>query len=121
MHILSVTTAKRILVVEDSTATANVVAVALTRRGHNVSVAHTATDALRLCRQHCFDLLLSDIGLPDYSGLDLVRLVKRECPGVRAVAITGRGTPSDVGAAMAAGFDVHLAKPVTFQQVLAHV
>lgn len=112
---------KRILVVEDHMDSAAVLAMALTRRGHTVSVARTATDAMRLCRQGYFDLLLSDIGLPDYSGLELVRLVKRECPGVRAVAITGRGTPSDVGAAKAAGFDVHLAKPVTFQQVLAHV
>ena len=114
-------TGKRILVVEDHAASAEVLAIALARRGHDVAVARTALDAMRLCRGRNFDLLLSDVGLPDYSGLELVRFVKRECPGVRAVAITGHRAPSDVGAAMAAGFDAHLGKPVTFQQVLAHV
>ncbi len=114
-------TGKHILVVEDHFDSATVLALGLTRCGHVVSVAGTATDALRLCGQHRFDLLLSDIGLPDVSGLKLVRLVKREFPGVRAVAITGRRAPADVDAAMAAGFDAHIAKPVTFQQVLAHV
>ena len=114
-------TGKHILVVEDHFDSATVLALGLTRRGHVVSVARTATDALRLCSQHDFDLLLSDIGLPDVSGLELVRLVKREVPGVRAVAITARGTPADVDAAMAAGFDAHIAKPLTFQQVLSHI
>jgi hypothetical protein len=107
--------------VEDRADIVEVLATALTRRGHIVSVAMTAADALRLCRLHHFDLLLSDIGLPDGCGLDLVRLVKRACPGLKAVAITGCGTPSDADAAITAGFDVHLPKPVTFQQVLAHV
>jgi CheY-like chemotaxis protein len=57
--------------------------------------------------------------LPDFSGLDLVRIVKRERPGLRAVAITGSAMSADTVAA--AGFDAHLLKPVTLQEVLARL
>ena len=58
-----------------------------------------------------FDILSSDVGLPDASGYDLVRTIKDQCPQIRATA-TGRGRPEDIAMSEAAGFVEHLTKPV---------
>jgi two-component system CheB/CheR fusion protein len=64
------------------------------------------------------DLVLSDLGLPDGSGLDLMRQLSREF-GLPGVAISGYGMEDDVRHAREAGFFAHLTKPVNFQQVQA--
>ena len=108
---------KRVLVVEDHADSAELLSRVLVRHGHTVSVARTAADAMALCRAATFDVLLCDIGLPDLSGLELVQLVKRECPNLRAIAVSGYGMRGDVDAAIRAGFDAHLLKPVTVEQI----
>ena len=63
-----------------------------------------------------FDLLIADILLPDGSGLDLVRWVRTRLR-IPAVALSGLGTFQDIERSIAAGFDVHLVKPVTASDV----
>jgi two-component system CheB/CheR fusion protein len=110
--------ALRILIVEDHFDSAEVLKKLLVHAGHDAVVARTVREALRLCRASRFSRLLCDIGLPDGSGLDLVRTVKRECPDIRAIALSGYAMERDVQAAMQAGFDAHLRKPVTTEQLL---
>jgi len=108
----------RILIVEDHADSAEVLRRLLVLDGHDVVVAGTVYDALRLSAASHFTRLLCDIGLPDGSGLDLVRTLKRAHPELRAVALSGFAMQHDVDQAMQAGFDAHLAKPVTMQQLL---
>ena len=102
----------RILIVEDHRDSAEAMRKLLALDGHDVVVAATVRDAERACRASPFTRLLCDIGLPDGSGLDLVRTVKTLCPQVRAIALSGYALPQDVERALRAGFDAHLSKPV---------
>ena len=111
----------RILLVEDHADTAKVLARLLGRSGHAVRVAPTRADALRLAAGDAFDLLVSDLGLPDGSGIDIVGPFReaQSAAGVAcgAIALTGFGAEDDVQRARAAGFDEHLTKPVAFDQL----
>jgi CheY-like chemotaxis protein len=65
-----------------------------------------------------FDVLLSDIGLPDGTGIDLIRAVREEiCKRMPAVALTGFGMEDDVRRTLQAGFNDHLTKPVNFARL----
>jgi CheY-like chemotaxis protein len=111
----------RILLVEDHRDTAEVVCKLLQYDGHVVDVAATLADGLRRCRASSYDVALCDIGLPDGSGLELARTLKRECPGTRFVALTAHGMPREVEAAATAGFDAHLLKPITVDALFAEL
>jgi hypothetical protein len=110
--------ALRILIVEDDRDTAEALRKLLVHVGHEAVVAGTVCDALRALGESRFSTLLCDIGLPDGNGLDLVRGVKRAHPEVRAIALSGYALQRDVDLALQAGFDAHLSKPVTFNDLL---
>jgi signal transduction histidine kinase/BarA-like signal transduction histidine kinase len=106
--------ALQVLLVDDNTDAAAMLALILEAAGHAVAVEHTAQAALRQARQHAFDVCLLDIGLPDINGNELARRL-RELPGMRAallVAVTGYGQPLDRQQSQQAGFDHHFVKPV---------
>ena len=111
----------RILLVEDHRDTAEVVRKLLQFDGHLVDVAETLAEGLRRCRALNYDVALCDIGLPDGSGLELARTLKRECPRTRFVALTAHGMPGEVEQAIAAGFDAHLLKPITVDALFAEL
>ncbi|HWL54065.1 MAG TPA: response regulator [Chthoniobacteraceae bacterium] len=104
--------ATHILLVEDHLDTSRALQRLLTRRGHRVTPAHDVRSALKLAATSGpFDLLISDLGLPDGSGLDLIRQMLKIQP-VRGIALTGFGMDDDVNQSQEAGFDLHLIKPV---------
>jgi CheY-like chemotaxis protein/nitrogen-specific signal transduction histidine kinase len=101
----------RVLLVEDHQETADVLAKLLRKFGHDVKVAHSMTDALRLASQTTFDLFISDIGLPDGTGHELMRQMKQK-HGIPGVALTGYGMEDDLMKSAEVGFDEHVVKPV---------
>jgi PAS domain S-box-containing protein len=101
----------RLLVVEDHPETLRVLRRLLEIRGHTVATADTVAGACALLRQQAFDLLLSDIGLPDASGLDLMRLA-RDRYALPGVAMSGFGMDGDLRKSAEAGFSAHLIKPI---------
>jgi CheY-like chemotaxis protein len=109
---------RRILLVEDHPDTADVMALLLRQLGHQVQTADTVARATSLLREGEFDLLLSDIGLPDGTGIDLIREVHRLRP-IPAIALTGFGMEEDVARCRDAGFVAHLTKPVGLQDLQA--
>ena len=102
---------RRVLVVEDHEPTRVALAGLLARRRFEVFTAETVAEALALLREGAFDLLLSDIGLPDGTGYDLMESLG-PAPGLRAIALTGYGQEQDVALTRAAGFSAHLTKPI---------
>lgn len=64
-----------------------------------------------------FQTLISDLGLPDGNGFDLVREIRAEIPGITAVALSGFGTDADIQKSMEAGFTRHFTKPISFQDL----
>jgi signal transduction histidine kinase len=107
-----------ILLVEDHADSASSLCRMLIARGHRVHVATTAREALDLAASHHIDCLVSDLGLPDASGLELMHKLSAIRP-IPAIALSGYGMESDVQRSLAAGFKLHLTKPVDFQQILA--
>jgi CheY-like chemotaxis protein len=101
----------RILVVEDHEDTRHVLSRLLTKLGCETTMAGTVSDAVRLLRSQPFDALLSDIGLPDGAGYDVIAEAKR-VQDLKGVALTGYGMSEDVRRSKEAGFDWHLTKPV---------
>jgi len=101
-----------ILLVEDHADTARVMQRLLNGAGHRVDVACTVAAALQWFETaSALDLLISDIGLPDGSGLDLMREVAAKY-GVKGIALSGYGTEADVAECANAGLTAHLTKPV---------
>ena len=107
----------RILLVEDHEDTRTTLRRLLSRRGHSVLVASTVEEALSIAAREPVDLLVSDIGLPDGSGIDLIRFLREVHPGIKAIALSGFGLEDDVGQSVRAGFAEHLTKPVNLQQL----
>jgi CheY-like chemotaxis protein len=106
----------RILLVEDSADTLRILARLLMAAGHAVTTAETATAARLQWKAGAFDLLVSDIGLPDGSGTDLVRELGEDSP-IRAIAISGYGTEDDIALSREAGFAEHLVKPLDYARL----
>jgi len=109
-------TSLRILLVEDHDDTRRVLARLLTHFGYQVSIASTLEEALNTIKSERFDAILSDIGLPDGTGYDLISEAKRT-QQVKAVALTGYGMSNDVRRSKEAGFDFHLTKPVDIAEL----
>jgi signal transduction histidine kinase len=107
---------RRVLVVDDHHDTCIGMKRMLERRGYEITIAHSAEQAVEKVRTENFDLLISDIGLPDRSGYDLMREVrlKKDLPGI---ALSGFGSEQDVNQAREAGFAEHLTKPINFERL----
>ena len=112
--------AKRILLVDDHPDTLETMAKLLRRWGYDVTPASDVRSALEQAEGGHFDLLVSDLGLPDGSGLDIMRQV-REKRGLRGIALSGFGTDEDLGRSREAGFSEHLVKPVSIHALHAAV
>ena len=109
-----------ILLVEDHEDTAKALARLLRHSGHDVRTANSVSSAMRTVDAHAFDLLISDIGLPDGSGLDLMRQVRARAK-IRGIVISGFGMESDIGRSREAGFLEHLTKPVNLGELEAAI
>ncbi|SAL32986.1 chemotaxis protein [Caballeronia sordidicola] len=107
----------KVLLVEDNEYTSSAMAQVLEVLGHQVTVATTVAQALSVAASDTFDLLVSDIGLPDGSGLDVARAWAGLQPGKPSVAITGYGMDEDIRRCHEAGFLDHLTKPVNFARL----
>jgi PAS domain S-box-containing protein len=100
----------RILLVEDHEDTRLIFRMILGQKGHSVESAATGGEALTLASQKVFDLVISDLGLPDFSGIELMTIL-RDRYSLRGVAVSGYGMDEDIQRSKAAGFDHHVTKP----------
>jgi len=112
----------RILLVEDHADTAAVLGRLLHRMGHDVLAAGDVATALALAKTEMsntpIDVVMSDLGLPDGSGLDLMRQLSTDY-GLRGIALSGFGMDSDFEESIAAGFWRHLVKPIDIETLRA--
>ncbi|MEO5720862.1 MAG: PAS domain-containing protein [Chthoniobacterales bacterium] len=108
--------ALHLLVVEDHEATLEVLTRLLTRSGHHLTCASSVRDALAAAAGGKFDAVISDLGLPDGTGFELMGKL-RAAYGMRGVALSGYGMDEDLHRALEAGFAAHLTKPIDFAQL----
>jgi two-component system CheB/CheR fusion protein len=110
----------RVLLVEDHPDTARVMARLLRSDRHEVTVAYTVGAALEASAAAPFDLIISDLGLPDGNGMDLLRELREDHHFAgRAIALSGYGMEEDLRRSRDAGFAAHLTKPVNFDSLEA--
>lgn len=102
---------RRILLVEDNGDTAQTMKMLLTECGYVVETAADVQQALKTIESASFDLLLSDLGLPDGTGIDLMQELRRRGHALKGIALTGYGQEEDMRRTKEAGFSAHLVKP----------
>ena len=107
----------RILLVEDHADTRRVMIRLLESFGCTVAASETVAGAVALAEAQPFDLVISDIGLPDGTGVELLEQVRRTQPSLRGIAISGFGQTADLQRSLDAGYDAHLVKPINFQSL----
>ena len=111
------------LVVEDAPDTLEMLHKALKARGYQTTLCESAAEALAAASTATFDLVISDIGMPEIDGYELIRRLRRlaHLSHVPAIALSGYATEADIEDALAAGFDAHIAKPVEPAQLTAEM
>jgi two-component system CheB/CheR fusion protein len=102
-----------ILLVEDHEVTAKLMRMVLTKDSHTVETVGSIAAAVELAGQHAFDLLVSDLGLPDGSGYDLIRQLRQAGHTFPALALSGYGREENRQRSQEAGFAAHLTKPAS--------
>jgi CheY-like chemotaxis protein len=107
----------RILLVDDHVDSIRPMQLFLEAIGYQVTTAHSVATALRASSEKEFDMLVSDIGLPDGSGDDLMRQLQDKGHKLLSIALSGYGTEQDIAKSRAAGFQLHLTKPVSPQHL----
>ena len=105
-----------LLVVEDHQPTLDVLTRLLRKQGHAVETAASVEAALALAAGRRFDLVISDIGLPDGNGVELMVQLTRNY-GLRGIALSGYGMDEDLARTRDAGFLAHLVKPIDFERL----
>ncbi len=115
-------TGQRILLVEDNGDTAITMSMLLESIGYRVKTAGDVSQALEaLARDGGFDLLVSDLGLPDRSGIELMKELRSRGILIKGIALTGYGMEEDVARTREAGFSVHLTKPIDMDVLIQTV
>jgi signal transduction histidine kinase len=110
----------RILLVEDHQDTRAALEKLLIRRGHLVAATHSMRSAMETAARNQFDLLISDIALPDGNGAELMTYL-HAISGMRGIAISGFGMNGDIERSLEAGFAEHLIKPVKMENLEAAI
>ena len=110
-----------VLVVDDVPDVTEMIELLLKHAGYDVSTADSAKAALRLARKRHYDLIISDIGMPEMNGYELAGELRKLVNYDRTpmIAVTGYSEYDDRGRAVNAGFNIHLTKPIEPEQLLA--
>jgi CheY-like chemotaxis protein len=111
---------RSVLVVDDVADVTEMIALFLKHAGYEVTTADSAQAALRLANEKAFDVIVSDIGMPEMNGYELAESLRRraEYQGIPIIAVTGYSEYDDSGRASRAGFDAHLIKPIDPSELL---
>ena len=111
----------RILVVDDEPDMVTTLQDLLTNDGHRVDVAYDGTEALNILGNREYEILLTDLSMPELDGVDLLRQTKQRYPDLQVIIITGYGTIDSAVKAMKSGAFNYLIKPVEPQEILANI
>ena len=111
----------RILIVEDELTLSKQIQEFFSNKGFAVDLAHTAGDAYYLATEYPIDVAIIDIGLPDYSGVELISRLRKEKVNTPVLLLTARSRWQEKVEGLEAGADDYLAKPFHYEELLARV
>jgi CheY-like chemotaxis protein len=109
-----------VLIVDDVPDVTEMIGLFLKHAGYEVATADSATTALQLANEKTFDVIISDIGMPEMNGYELAESLRTrsEYQGVPIIAVTGYSEYDDRGRALQSGFNAHLTKPIDPAELL---
>ena len=110
----------RVLIVDDVPDVTEMIGLFLKHAGYEVATADSAPAALRLANERAFDVIISDIGMPEMNGYQLAESLRSraEYEGIPIIAVTGYSEYDDRGRALQSGFNAHLTKPIDPSELL---
>ncbi len=111
---------RRILLVDDHVDTSEAIRMLLERQGYEVVTAYSAAEALQIIQTTPVDLIISDIGMPDESGHEMLPKL-RKFSSAPAIALSGFGSDDDIERSYAAGFVEHMTKPIKLHKLSEEV
>jgi two-component system, OmpR family, response regulator MprA len=111
----------RILLADDDRVVADYVRRELEHEGHVVTVCHDGAESVRAAQRHAFDILILDVMMPVLDGLEVTRRLRQAVIATPIMLLTARDAPEDVVRGLDAGADDYLAKPFSFDVLLARV
>ena len=119
VHVAPKPAEKRVLVVDDNDDAAELLSLMLQEGGYQTMIVHDGPAALDAARTLTPDIVILDIGLPGINGYEVAERLRADSSlsETALIALTGWGSPDDRRKALAAGFDVHLTKPVTAEDL----
>lgn len=105
---------RSVLVIDDVSDVTEMLSVLLTHAGYEVSAASSAHQAIALAQQQHFDMIISDIGMPEMNGYELARILRAQhgYESVPMIAVTGFSMFDDRNRSLTAGFNAHVTKPI---------
>ncbi len=103
--------ASRILVVDDERSMREMLGILLRRDGHDLTIVESGTEAIELLRRQPFDLVVSDVKMPDVSGVEVIRTAREVNPGIIAILITAYGSRELIAEVGELGVDDYVEKP----------
>jgi len=109
----------KVLVIDDECVICDACEMVLSEKGHAVTSITNGKDGLSALRQGAYDILLLDMKLPDIDGMEILRVVQEERPGLCTIVMTGYSSISNAVEAMKKGADDYLAKPFTDDELIA--
>jgi two-component system, OmpR family, response regulator len=110
-----------VLVVDDEQVLAELVSMALRYEGWEISTAGDGTTAIALAREHRPDAVVLDVMLPDMSGLDVLRKLREQYPGLPLLLLTAKDAVEDRIAGLTAGGDDYVTKPFSLEELVLRV
>ncbi len=111
----------RVLVVDDEVNIAELIAMALRYEGWQVTTAHTGAQAVAAAREAKPDAVVLDMMLPDFDGLEVLRRMRADDPGIPVLFLTARDAVEDRVAGLTAGGDDYVTKPFSLEEVVARL
>lgn len=111
---------RSVLVVDDVPDVTEMIGLYLKHAGYDVTTADSGQAALRMAQEKAFDVIVSDIGMPEMNGYELAESLRgrTEYQGIPIIAVTGYSEYDDSGRALRAGFNAHLTKPIDPSELL---
>ncbi len=111
----------RLVIVEDDADTLEMLRATLEARGFQVTTCQSAVEMLAAVPENPVDLLISDIGMAEMDGFEMIKRLRKlpNFGNVPAIALSGYASQKDAGSALAAGFNAHVSKPVDPNQLIA--
>lgn len=116
---MSTTEPKKIVIVEDEPDTAEMFAEMMRLSGHHVLKSYGGTPAIALISHELPDVVVLDVMMPDLSGLEVLRFIRRDprLAQIPVIVVSAKSLPSDIKIGLDAGANVYLTKPVAFQDL----